>query len=252
MKEGVYKLQISHARREPVDLRFTVNGYCLFVDVARFDSAKGTGALLGFGKLRIHNFERKDFLLLQNTSVTAQGCATSFLEGVAGIQADKVFLLANPRIAGYVFNPVSFFFCYRKESHVATIVEVNNTFGQQKHYVVPAGERPRTRKNFYVSPFISAFSDFQMRLEAPGDRLSIGIHTQTRGKAELVAEMRGERKELSDGQLILMFLKYPFYTLRIIVMIHWYALSLVIRGVPFYPKQNTDAAILHADLRSEK
>jgi DUF1365 family protein len=223
----------------------------LFVDVARFDS-RFAGKLLGFDRRRLHSFRRSDFSLLRNSGETARGAAISFLKTATGLTADSVMLLANPAIFGYVFNPVSFFFCYRKGVHIATIVEVNNTFGQQKHYVVRAGEKYHTQKNFYVSPFISSFHHFAMRLEAPADHLSIGIHTQKEGKAELVAEMRGTRSPLGDWQLLAAFLKFPFYTARIIVMIHWYALRLMVKGVPFYPKENTDAALLHADLRSSK
>jgi len=249
--EGIYTLSIFHRRREPVVQEFTVNGYTLFVDVSRFDTGAGS-ALLGFGKRRVHNFRRDDFSLLADSSLSAKDCALNYLKLQSGIAADSVFLLANPAIFGYVFNPVSFFFCYARGRHAATIVEVNNTFGQQKHYVVPAGERPVTQKKFYVSPFISAFSDFSMRLAAPSEQLSLGIHTQKSGKAELVAEMRGVRAPISDAQLLLAFLRYPFYTVRVIVMIHWYALRLMLKKVPFYPKQNTDAAILHAELRSSK
>lgn len=252
MKEGIYSLEVSHTRRKPVEQRFAVSGYCLFVNVARFDIVRQSPALLGFGKWRVHNFVRSDFSLLENESLSAVDCALTHLRAVSGEVADEVFLLANPRIAGYVFNPVSFFFCYRNGTHVATIVEVNNTFSQQKHYVVPAGAQVNTQKKFYVSPFISPFSDFNMRINAPDDSLSIGIHTQTQGRAELVAEMRGARKSLTDFQLLVMFLKYPFYTLRIIIMIHWYAVRLLLLKVPFYPKENSDAAILHANLRSEK
>ncbi len=251
MIEGVYSLQIFHQRREPVEQKFTVSGYTLFVDVDRFDVQAGTG-LLGFAKKRLHSFRRRDFSLLANSALSAKACALQFLKAHSGIVADSVFLLANPAIFGYVFNPVSFFFCYSGGHHVATIVEVNNTFAQQKHYVVPAGEKPLAQKNFYVSPFISAFSDFKMRLEPPSDQLSIGIHTQKQGKAELMAEMRGRRAALTDLNLLLAFIKYPFYTLRVMALIHWYALRLMLKGVPFYPKQNTDAAILHAEMRSSK
>ena len=251
MNEGVYSVEIFHERRKPVPQKFTVRGYTLFVNVDRFDD-KADFMLLGFNRRRMHNFRRRDFSLLGNTQWRAKECVLNYLRAETGIKADSVFLLANPAIFGYVFNPVSFFFCYADKKHVATIVEVNNTFGQQKHFVVAAGQKLRPQKNFYVSPFISSFLHFAMRVDAPAEKLSIGIHTQKEGAAELVAEMRGTWAPLSNGRLALAFVKYPFYTLRVIVMIHWYALRLMLRGVPFYPKENTDAALLHAELRSSK
>jgi DUF1365 family protein len=145
---------------------------------------------------------------------------------------------------------VSFFFCLSKSTHVATVVEVNNTFGEQIRYVVPASAAPhRAQKNFYVSPFISAFADFRMKLAAPGDALEIGIHTVSANGTELVAEMRGRRHDLTGLNLLRFFLKYPFHTVRVIVLIHWYALRLLLRKVPFFPKAAADAAIIHAQLR---
>jgi len=251
VREGVYTVDIFHERRKPVAQKFTIRGYTLFVDVSRFDGGSDV-ALLGFDRKRLHSFRRRDFSLLNNPELAAKDCAVEYLKSETGIRADSVFLLANPAILGYVFNPVSFFFCYAQSRHVATIVEVNNTFGQQKHFVVPAGQKLRPQKNFYVSPFISSFLHFAMRVDAPAEKLSIGIHTQKEGAAELVAEMRGTWAPLTNSQLLLAFFKYPFYTMRVIVMIHWYALRLMLKGVPFYPKENTDAALLHAELRSSK
>jgi DUF1365 family protein len=147
---------------------------------------------------------------------------------------------------------VSFFFCYKHGSHVATIVEVNNTFGEQKHFVLPAtAAKAMARKNFYVSPFISAFDNFQIRIAAPADRLSIGIHTVSPRGTEIKAELLGRSLALSDINLLKLFLKYPLHTVRVIVLIHWYALKLFLRGVPHYAKANADAAIIHATLRRD-
>ncbi len=105
------------------------------------------------------------------------------------------------------------------------------------------------KKDFYVSPFISPFADFKMRIAAPTDRLSIGIHTVSHRGTELKAELSGHGLRLADGALLKLFLRYPLYTVRVMVLIHWYALKLFFRGVPHYAKANADAAIVHATLR---
>lgn len=243
MKPGIYEVEIFHSRSMPVAQKFTVRGYTLLVDLKTLDSSGGL-------KMGMHQIRRGDFSLLADSTLSPTTAALAFLQRKTGISADQVFLLANPRIMGYVFNPVSFFFCLSNSIHVATIVEVNNTFGEQKHYVVPASAAAQSeQKNFYVSPFLSAFAEFRMKLKAPGDLLEIGIHTLSGNGTELVAEMRGQRHELTRLNLLRFFLKYPFHTVRVIVLIHWYALRLFLRGVPFYPKAAADAAIIHAELR---
>lgn len=244
MREAVYEVEIMHARAKPVRQRFKIRGYTFFTDVARLDAG---GELPGL----FHSYRRGDFSLLAQQGVSAVESALSFLQRKSGIRADQVGLLANPRILGYVFNPVSFFFYYKSGTHVATVVEVNNTFGEQKHFIM-ASPKPTAaaRKDFYVSPFISPFAEFKMRIAAPGEKIDIGIHTHGETGAELVAEMNGSARPLTGPQVMGLFLKYPLHTVRVIVLIHWFALRLLLRRVPFFPKATADAAVIHHNLRS--
>lgn len=253
MLEGIYETEIIHARHKPVRQKFAVRGYSLCVDVGRFDGAGNPLHLLSFTRPAWHRFRRKDFSLLADKRRSAVGCVRAFLQEKTGIIADQFFLLAHPAIAGYIFNPVSFFFCFARDKHVATIVEVNNTFGEQKHFILPGSEpRARARKNFYVSPFITPFADFSMKILPPAEKLDITINTVQKDQPELLAYMRGRRFTLSDWQLLKFALKYPIYTVKVIVLIHYYALRLFLRGVPFFPKKNSDAAIMHSELRSRR
>ena len=224
----------------------------LCVNLSRFDGQANPLRLLGFDRHRLHNFRRGDFSLIADKRRSAQQAALDYLEKSTALNADSVFMLATPAICGYNFNPVSFFFCYRRGEHVATIVEVNNTFGEQKHFILAAAAVNATaRKDFYVSPFISPFDNFRMRIVPPSERLSIGIHTVSRRGTELKAELAGKSLRLSDGTLLKLFIRYPLHTVRVIFLIHWYALKLFFRGVPHYAKANADAAIVHATLRRD-
>ncbi len=253
MLEGIYETEVMHARQKPARQVFAVRGYSICVDVARFDGAGNRLHLLAFSRPAWHRFRRSAFSLLADESFSAVQCAQRFLKQKTGIFADRFLLLAHPAVAGYIFNPVSFFFCLSGEKHVATIVEVNNTFGEQKHFVLPGSEpKARARKNFYVSPFITPFADFSMKVLLPADKLDITINTIRAESPELLARMTGRRFALSDLQLLKFAVKYPFYTIKVIVLIHYYALRLFLKGVPFYPKKNSDAAILHTEMRSNR
>lgn len=252
MEERAYEVDIWHERRSPVKESFALRGYMLCVNLARFDGEGRPLRLLGFDRSRLHNFRRRDFSLIADRGLSARQAALDYLQKHTTLKADTVFLLATPAICGYNFNPVSFFFCYKRGDHVATIVEVNNTFGEQKHFILPAtAVNVEARKDFYVSPFISAFDNFQMRIAAPADRLSIGIHTVNSRGTELKAELSGRSLSLTDTTLFKLFIRYPLHTVRVIVLIHWYALKLFFRGVPHYAKANADAAIIHSTLRRD-
>lgn len=253
MVEGIYETTITHARHQPVRQLFTVHGYMLYVDVARFDGTGNRVRLLSFSNFAWHRFRRRDFSLLADRSRSAVGCVADYLREKTGLVADQFFLLAHPAIAGYNFNPVSFFFCFSRSRHVATIVEVNNTFGEQKHYILPpAANYQRARKNFYVSPFISPFADFTMTVPAPADTLDISINSVSEKNPQLLARMTGRFFPLAGAQLFQFALKYPFYTHKVITLIHYYALKLFLKKVPYFPKKNSDAAIIHTTLRSHR
>jgi hypothetical protein len=178
------------------------------------------------------------FPLLADKNRSAVECVRKFLRQKTGIAADRFFLLANPAVAGYVFNPVRFFFCLSGEKHVATIVEVNNTFGEQKHYVLPGSAKPaRRRKNFYVSPFISTFADFAMHVMPPEENLEITISTVRGENSELYARLSGKRYALNDWQLLKFSLKYPFHALKVILLIHYYALKLFLKRSALFSQE---------------
>lgn len=149
MLEGIYETLVMHARQKPARQVFAVRGYSLYVDVARFDGAGNRLHLLAFSRPAWHRFRRSAFSLLADENFSAVQCAQRFLQQKTGIFADRFMLLAHPAVAGYIFNPVSFFFCLSGEKHVATIVEVNNTFGEQKHFVLP-GSEPKARAQKFL------------------------------------------------------------------------------------------------------
>ncbi|HRP68056.1 MAG TPA: DUF1365 domain-containing protein [Turneriella sp.] len=242
MQEGIYEIDIKHTRTTPKTMKFRVRGYCFFIDVARFDS---TDNFPGY----LHRFNRSDYSLLSDNSLSAELAAKKHLENSAKISADKVFLLANPRILGYVFNSVSLFYYYKSGVHVATIVEVNNTFGEQKHYTLIGESQRSATKNFYVSPFISSFDQFNMHIEAPNEKLTVKITTSNYKEVLLVASMTGLRHKLTPKNIIYFLFKYPWHTARIIILIHWYALRLFFARVPFYGKKVSEAALLYKKVR---
>jgi hypothetical protein len=165
----------------------------------------------------------------------------SLLAG-AGITANGPRrVLCYPRIFGYVFNPLSVWFCHDEQERLKAIVyEIHNTYEERHCYVLPAGDDTRLvrhgcPKNFYVSPFLSRDCRYLFRIRPPGDDIAVAIHEEEAGRPILNASFAGERRPLTDGTLLRMLLGYPLMTLKVIAAIHYEAVRLMLKGVRRHP-----------------
>ena len=155
----------------------------------------------------------------------------------------KIKLLCYPRILGYVFNPLSIFFVYNKNSSlIAILYEVKNTFGEQHTYVFKVDANEQLIKNscakkFYVSPFMDLSSEYFFKILNPGNKLSVIIDQRDQEGKLLYASQDGIRSELSSKNLIFSYLKHPLMTFKIIAAIHFEALRLWIKGINLVKKK---------------
>jgi DUF1365 family protein len=152
-------------------------------------------------------------------------------------------LMCYPRVLGYVFNPLSVYFCYRREADgaetlAAICYEVTNTFKQRHSYLIPvkAVENGQVQqscaKTLYVSPFVEMDMTYHFRVKPPGAELCIAIQETDRDGLLLTASFAGRRRPLSAVNLLRAFLAFPLLTLKVIGGIHWEALKLWVKGVP--------------------
>jgi DUF1365 family protein len=213
------------------------------------------------GRRNLYSFREEDFLptdetLHNRTAEPPRGArepsgglrqrVTAYL-AAHGVTLDggRVVLVTLPRVAGYLFNPVSFYFCYdRAGAPLAAIAEVTNTFKEMKPYFLgpdaqaaQRGEfRVRVPKHFYVSPYSDVDVAFDFTLRTPGDRLSIQIDDYVGTERTLTSALTGDRRALTGAQLAWFSLKYPLITLRVIALIHWHAFRLWLKRVPWFAK----------------
>lgn len=153
-----------------------------------------------------------------------------------------VRVLCFPRLLGYVFNPLSAWFCHRSDGELRAVVcEVHNTFGERHSYVLSPPVAPGEaggadievcrEKTFYVSPFFAVAGDYRFRIQAPGVRQQVEIEHRVGGELMLRARLAGERIPLTDRALLGRFFRMPLMTFKVIAAIHWQALRLWLKGV---------------------
>lgn len=160
----------------------------------------------------------------------------------AGISWDggRIVLLTMPRLFNYVFNPLSVYFCTRRDGTLAAIVhEVANTFGETHFYVLPPrieenGDISQTcDKDFFVSPFLEMNLRYVFRVTPPGERTNIAMVIWRGEDVALTASFAGERRELTDANILRTWAGNPLMTFMVIVGIHWEAVKMLAKGIPF-------------------
>ncbi|WP_299284125.1 DUF1365 domain-containing protein [uncultured Tateyamaria sp.] len=153
----------------------------------------------------------------------------------------RIELLAQPKVFGHVFNPVSFWLCRREdEALIAVIAEVSNTFGDRHSYLVhhpdlrpiAAQDKLTATKIFHVSPFQPVEGGYEFRFDIRADRIGVWID-YSRGEGGLIATLTGKRRALSNGSILRSVLRRPFGSRRVLTLIHWQALKLWIKRATY-------------------
>lgn len=155
----------------------------------------------------------------------------------------RMMLMTIPRIAGYVFAPVSFFLCEGEDGTlVALVAEVRNTFGEKHHYVAELGGEPdgwmtcRIPKRFHVSPFLRTSGEYDVRLRLDGDEFDIEIDLREGEQAVFSAGMRGTGRPLTTSSLMTTLARMPLFATTIMMRIHWQALVLAAKRIGTHEK----------------
>jgi len=165
--------------------------------------------------------------------------------GLADICDGEPMLMTLPRLLGYVFNPVSFWFCRDKAGALrAVLCEVNNTFGESHCYLVHHDDRRPVepdqwldgRKAFHVSPFLPIEGAYRFRFRLEDQRVHVDVNYHDAGGLMLATSVGGRREPLTDGAVLRRFLANPAMTLGVVARIHWQAVRLWRKRARFHRK----------------
>jgi uncharacterized protein len=239
---AIYEGWVMHRRLRPRHHRFKYSVFALLLDLDELPQLDRGLRLFKYNRGGLFSFQDRDHgpmdaekprdlkrwldLLLANAGIVARGARR---------------VLCYPRILGYVFNPLSVWFCHDEEGALKAIVyEVHNNYEERHAYILPVVQdtklvRHGCPKNFYVSPFLSRDCRYLFRVRPPGDDIAVAIHEEEAGRPILNASFAGERRPLTDGMLLKMLFAYPLMTLKVVFAIHYEAVRLMLKGVRRHP-----------------
>jgi DUF1365 family protein len=238
---SLYECAVMHCRLRPKRHGFDYRVFMFCVDLEDLPKLR----YLGFSHNRWNLFsidDRDHIDLGKSGGIRANLIAWLAEQGQHYPETAKIRLLTFPRVLGYGFNPVSFYYIESESGEpLAAVAEVVNTFREMKLYLMDSINHQgvwhrRVVKNFYVSPFSDPGMEFDFKLGQPGEAWQVNIDDYDAQGRVLVSAVSGQRRELSAARLLWYGIKYPFLSLKIIGLIHWQAMLLWVRRVPFFRK----------------
>jgi hypothetical protein len=235
---------VMHHRFTPKVHHFEHQIFMCLLDLDELEAISKKILPFGYNRANIYSFRDADHEPAGPGSLKNRIIAFMRSNGIDPGPFCRVMLLTLPRVLGYIFNPISIYFCFDEaENPICSIAEVGNTFRERKLYLLGPDElqaggafQKILRKHFYVSPFSALELSFDFRLGIPGDNLDIRIDDRDGDQKVLISTLSGKRVALNSQNLFWFTIKYPLVTFKVIFLIHWHAFLLWFKGVPFHRK----------------
>jgi len=222
---ALYSTEIGHTRRRPWHHSFRYRHPMWLIDLATTPH----GLLLG----RLLRFDARDHVGDPRRTIRGNVVEWVGRQGV-DVSGDRIVMLANPRVLGYVFNPITVYWCLRGETVHCVVAEVHNTYGGRHCYLLTpdAAGRANVDKAFYVSPFNPVDGSYDMRFALPADLVHVGIVLRRDGRVAFSATLNGYRSPVTTLTTLQTLLHYPLGALRVTALIRYQGIRLFLRGLP--------------------
>jgi len=230
--KSLFKASIYHKRFFPKANDFRYSGFYIKFPIDRLQSLKSL--LFSVNNFNLFSFYEKDHGYRDGSPLDIWARETLGKAGLTEFDG-RIFLQTFPRVLGYVFNPVSFWYCYKQEELKAVICEVNNTFGESHSYVITNQYKKNTTlpKEFHVSPFYDIKGDYEFDFQKKN---FVKINYYFDKKLQLTTSINGENISWNDFNLFKIFVRHPFYTIFVIFLIHYQAIKLFVKKNKYFPK----------------
>jgi DUF1365 family protein len=226
-----YDVWIGHRRRDPIEYSFQRRGSTWLVDL---DAPPRLPRGLGW----LCRFSAADHRLGDGPPAgSLRAEVDEFLAGHGVARQSRILMLANPRVLGYVFNPLTVFYCYDGDTLRHTVAEVRNTYGGRHSYLLhpDATGRAETGKQFYVSPFYPVDGHYAMRLPEPGAELSVSVTLHREHDRPFSAVLTGRRSSAGPASLW-SALRTPLATRAVMLGIRRHGTALYLKGLRPFPR----------------
>jgi DUF1365 family protein len=250
----LYLGEVVHKRFVPVVHRLRYRMFQMLFDLdelPRIDKCLCLFSYNKFGPVSFHDSDHGDGTPLR-----------AYIETIlsrSGLSPDggRIEILCMPRIFGYVFNPISIYYCHDRAGNLISLIyEVRNTFGQKHTYLIPVEDVPdgvirqSCDKSFHVSPFLAMDMKYDFKMTRSDSSISTIVEGGGIDGARLIfASFTARRRDLSDRALARVLVSYPFLTIGVVAAIHWEALKLFLKGVRLHrepPPPDASVSVIRA------
>jgi hypothetical protein len=239
---SIYVGQIMHHRMAPQQHRFSYRSFSMLLDLDELPALDQTSRLFGYNRSTPIAFHDRDHGPGDGSCLRTWAEEHMQKAGIP-VPGGPIRILCLPRMFGYVFNPISVWFCHHRDGGLAaTIYEVCNTFGERRSYLIPVTNRVRHNgilrqscaKAFHVSPFLPIEGNYHFRLTVPDARLMLQIQYLIDGQTRLIAIQTGERMAFDARSLARVLVQFPVMTLKVFAAIRFEALRLWLIQAPVH------------------
>ncbi|GAQ50227.1 DUF1365 domain-containing protein [Streptomyces acidiscabies] len=231
MNAALYTCTIRHVRTTPRRYTLRHRTYMWLIDPDR-------PPRLPLPLRPLARFDPRDHFTGDQPSLRAG--LDAFLTGHGiDLEGGPVVMLTHARVFGYVFNPITLYWCHGPDGEPRCVVaEVHNTYGGRHGYLLhPDGTgTARADKELYVSPFFPVDGRYRMRLPHPGPRLGLTLHLDREGGRALTATVHGIRRAVTVPNLLRLAVRHPWSTLAVSAAIRFHGIRLYLRGLPVQPR----------------
>lgn len=239
---GLYEGVVVHQRLRPRRHRLRYRIFQLLVDLDELPALGRRLRYFGHNRPALFSFLDRDHGTGEGGPLRPYVEAQLRAAGL-DLKGGPIRILCMPRVLGQVFNPLTVYWCHRRDGVLAAVLyEVNNTFGQRHSYLLPVKEpagptiHQSCGKRFYVSPLQGMDMAYAFDLRPPGEDVFVAVRGADGAGPMLLATFKGERRELSDRAILTTFMSHPLLAAKVLAAIHWEALRIWLKGARFHPR----------------